>query len=99
MQAPIREAVGSAIAVWIFMKRIFGLIAAGVLAVGVVLAQDGAKDNAKKAGQDVKEAGKATGRAAKHSGKAVAKGTKKGVNKAAGATENGARKIKKKTSS
>lgn len=80
------------------MKSILGLIAAGILTVGIALAQDGAKDNAKRAGQDVKEAGKDTGRAAKHTGKAVAKGTKKGVNKAAGATENGARKVKKKTS-
>jgi len=80
------------------MKRISGLIVAGILTVGVALAQDGAKDNVKRAGQDVKEAGKDTGRAAKHTGKAVAKGTKKGVNKAADATENGARKVKKKTS-
>jgi hypothetical protein len=79
------------------MKRLFALTAAGILTVGAALAQDGAKDNAKKAGQDVKEAGKDTGRAAKHTGKAVAKGTKKGVNKAADATENGARKVKKKT--
>lgn len=81
-----------------FMKRLPGLIVTGILTVGAALAQDGAKDNAKKAGQDVKEAGKDTGRAAKHTGKAVAKGTKKGVNKAADATENGARKVKKKTS-
>ena len=50
--------------------------------------QDTAKDELKKAGQDVKEAGKSTGRAAKHTGKGVAKGTKKGVHKAAGAREN-----------
>jgi len=80
------------------MKSILGIVAAGILTVGIALAQDGAKDNAKRAGQDVKEAGKDTGRAAKHTGKAVAKGTKKGVNKAAGATENGARKVKRKTS-
>jgi hypothetical protein len=80
-----------------FMKRFLGLIVAGILALGAGLAQDGAKDNVKKAGRDVKEAGKDTGRAAKHTGKAVAKGTKKGVNKAADATENGARKVKKKT--
>ena len=90
--------VGSGIALTVFMKRILGLVAAGVLTVGAALAQDGAKDNAKKAGQDVKDAGKSTGRAAKHSGKAVAKGTEKGVNKAAGATEKGARKVKRKTS-
>ena len=92
-------AVGLAIALKVFMMRTLGLIVAGILTVGSALAQDGAKENAKKAGQDVKEAGKATGRAAKHSGKAVAKGTKKGVNKAADATEDGARKIKRKTRS
>lgn len=79
------------------MKRLLALIAAGILTVGVGLAQDGAKANIKKAGQDVKDAGKDTGHAAKHTGKAVAKGTKKGVNKAAGATENGAKKVKQKT--
>ena len=79
------------------MKNILGLVAAGILTVGGALAQDGAKDNAKKAGRDIKEAGKDTGRAAKHTGKAVAKGTQKGVNKAAGATEHGARKVKQKT--
>ena len=79
------------------MKSILGLIAAGILTVGGALAQEGAKDNAKRAGQDIKEAGKDTGRAAKHTGKAVAKGTQKGVNKAAGATERGARKVKHKT--
>jgi hypothetical protein len=81
-----------------FMKRIVGLFAAGILTIGIGLAQDGAKDNVKKAGQDVKDAGKDTGHAAKHTGKAVAKGTKKGVNKAAGATENSAKKVKQKTS-
>jgi hypothetical protein len=81
------------------MKRLLGLVITGILTVGIALAQDGAKDNAKRAGHDVKDAGKDTGRAAKHTGKAVVKGTEKGVNKAAGATENGARKVKKKTSS
>jgi len=95
----LRAKIGRTIAANVFMKRILGVIAAGVLTLGAALAQDGAKADAKKAGQDVKQAGKATGRAAKHTGKAVAKGTKKGVNKAAGATENGARKVKKKTSS
>src|SRR5437763_4259302 len=80
------------------MKRILGLLTVGVMASGLSLvAQDTPKDDAKKAGSDVKEAGKATGRAAKHTGKAVGKGTKKGVNKAAGATEKGAAKVKDKT--
>jgi len=96
--APMSDVVGSAIALQVVMKRLLGLIAVGAVTIGAALAQEnGAKDNAKKAGQDVKDAGKATGRAAKHSGKAVAKGTEKGVNKAAGATEKGARKVKRKT--
>jgi hypothetical protein len=80
------------------MKRLLALTAAGIMTVAAALAQDGAKDDVKRAGRDVKDAGKDTVRAAKNTGKAVAKGTKKGVNKAAGATENGARKVKKKTS-
>ena len=40
-------------------------------------AQDGAKEEAKKAGEQTKEAGKEAGSAAKHAGKATAKATKK----------------------
>jgi hypothetical protein len=80
-----------------YMKKLFGIIAAGVLVAGISFADDTAKGNAKKAGSDVKEAGKASGRAVKHTGKAVAKGTKHGVHKAAGATERGAEKVKDKT--
>ena len=40
-------------------------------------AQNGAKDEAKKAGEQTKEAGKDAGSAAKHAGKATAKATKK----------------------
>ena len=40
-------------------------------------AQEGAKDEAKKAGEQAKEAGKDAGSAAKHAGKATAKATKK----------------------
>jgi hypothetical protein len=80
------------------MKRIASLSAIGILLTGGLLfAQEGAKDEAKDAGHDVKKAAKDTGKAAKHTGKAVAKGTKKGVNKAAGATEKGADKVKEKT--
>jgi hypothetical protein len=81
------------------MKTIIGMVAAGLLTIGIASAQDTAKENTKQAGRDIKQAGKDTGHAAKHTGKAVAKETKKGVHKAAGATENGARKVKNKTSS
>jgi hypothetical protein len=82
-----------------------------VLTFGVprtTLAQDtGAKDDAKKAGQETKDAGKDVGDAAKDAGKATAKGTKKVAKKtaqvttdAAKETANGtkkaARKVKKK---
>ena len=81
------------------MKKLLSWLTIGVTAAGITAwAQDTAKDEAKKAGSDVKQAGKATGHAAKHTGKAVAKGTKKGVHKAAGATEKGASKVKQKTS-
>jgi len=50
------------------MKKLMSILAAGVLVAGISFADDTAKDNAKKAGSDVKEAGKATGRAVKHSG-------------------------------
>ena len=80
------------------MKKVLGILATGALLSGLsLMAQEGAKDDMKKAGGEVKEAGKATGRAAKHAGKGVAKGTKKGVHKAAGATERGADKVKDKT--
>ena len=80
------------------MNRLFTSLAILTFATGLsALGQDTAKQEAKKAGSDVKAAGKASGNAVKHSGKAVAKGTKKGVNKAAGATENGAAKVKEKT--
>lgn len=49
--------------------------------VGSVAAQDGAKEEAKKAGEATKEAGRATADAAKHAGKATAKATKKGAKK------------------
>ena len=58
------------IAGWVLMLS----LGAGV---GNVLAQSGPKDEAKKAGEAIKEAGKSTGEAAKHVGKAAAKGTKK----------------------
>ena len=80
------------------MKKLLGILAAGAFVSGMsLMAQDGPKDEMKKAGSDVKTAGKATGRAAKHAGKGVAKGTKKGVHKAADATEDGAGKLKDKT--
>ena len=41
------------------------------------MAQSGAKEEAKKAGEATKEAGKETGKAAKHVGKATAKTAKK----------------------
>jgi hypothetical protein len=46
----------------------------------VAFAQDGAKEETKKAGAAAKEAGKDAGDAAKHVGKATAKATKKGAN-------------------
>jgi hypothetical protein len=41
------------------------------------MAQSGAKEEAKKAGEATKEAGKETAKAAKHAGKATAKAAKK----------------------
>ena len=64
------------------MKRLIARSLMVVLCAGVVYpaaAQTGAKDDAKKAGEQTKEAGKDAGSAAKHAGKATAKATKKGV--------------------
>jgi len=60
------------------MNKLFGSLAVAIVAAGLTaVAQDTPKQEAKKAGSDVKEAGKATGRAVKHSSKAVAKGRKR----------------------
>ena len=60
------------------MKRFIpSLVMVLALAGTGAMAQSGAKDEAKKAGEAVKEAGEATGDAAKHAGKATAKATKK----------------------
>jgi hypothetical protein len=65
------------------MKRLIARSLIVVLCTGVsaypAMAQGGAKDEAKKAGEQTKEAGKEAGSAAKHAGKATAKATKKGV--------------------
>ena len=68
------------------MRRFISAIAiAALCSLGTAaFAQDGAKEETKKAGQATKEAGKDTVDAAKHAGKATAKGTKK----AAKATKN-----------
>ena len=68
------------------MRRFISAIAiAALCSMGsAAFAQDGAKEETKKAGQATKEAGKDTVDAAKHVGKATAKGTKK----AATATKN-----------
>jgi hypothetical protein len=63
------------------MKRLIArslilALCAGVYPV-MAQAQEGAKDDAKKAGEQAKEAGKDAGSAAKHAGKATAKVTKK----------------------
>jgi hypothetical protein len=80
------------------MRTFFGLFTVGVVAGGLsLMAQEGAKQEMKDAGTDIKQGAKNTGNAAKHAGKGVAKGAKKGVHKAAGATENGANKVKEKT--
>ena len=61
------------------MKRLIGrtLIFMLCAAAYPAMAQEGAKDEAKKAGEQAKEAGKDAGSAAKHAGKATAKATKK----------------------
>ena len=79
------------------VKKTLIALMIGALSGVAVYAQDSAKDDLKKSGQEVKKAGKATGRATKHAGKAVAKGTKKGVHKVAAGTEEGAEKVKEKT--
>ena len=74
------------------MRRFISVLAIATLCVAgsTAYAQDGAKDEAKKAGAATKEAGKSTASAAKHIGKAAAKGTVKGTKKVAGATKNAA---------
>jgi hypothetical protein len=82
-----------------------------VMAFGVpraTFAQDtGAKDDAKRAGQETKDAGNDVGNAAKDAGKATAKGTKKvakktaqvtrdAANETATGTKRAARKVRKK---
>jgi hypothetical protein len=61
------------------MKRLIARSLILALCAGVypVMAQEGAKDEAKKAGEQAKEAGKDAGSAAKHAGKATVKATKK----------------------
>ena len=62
------------------MKRLIARSLILVLCMGAgytASAQDGAKDEAKKAGEQAKEAGKDAGSAAKSAGKATAKATKK----------------------
>ena len=62
------------------MKRLIARSLMVVLCAGVAYpaaAQTGAKEEAKKAGEQTKEAGKEAGSAAKHAGKATAKATKK----------------------
>jgi hypothetical protein len=64
------------------MKNVLAgsLIALLCLGAGVSPAvAQGAKEEAKKAGEATKEAGKETGEAAKHVGKATVKGAKKGA--------------------
>ena len=62
------------------MKRILGACLVALLAVTpTVVAQSGAKEETKKAGEAAKDAGKSTGKAAKHAGKATAKAAKKGA--------------------
>ena len=64
------------------MKRLIARSLMVVLCAGVAYpaaAQEGAKDEAKKAGEQTKEAGQDAGSAAKHAGKATAKATKKGA--------------------
>ena len=60
------------------MRRFMSaLVIATFCVTGAAYAQDGAKEEAKKAGAATKEAGKSTVDAAKHIGKATGKGTKK----------------------
>ena len=60
------------------MKKLLSSLAVVLALAGTgAMAQSGAKDEAKKAGEAIKEAGKDTGEAAKHAGKATEKATKK----------------------
>jgi hypothetical protein len=62
------------------MKRLIARSLILVLCAGAgypAAAQEGTKEEAKKAGEQAKEAGKDAGSAAKHAGKATAKATKK----------------------
>ena len=63
------------------MRKTFAgcLIALMAVSAPTFAAQDGAKDETKKAGSAAKEAGKSAGDAAKHVGKATAKATTKGA--------------------
>jgi len=64
------------------MKRLIARSLILVLCMGAsypAMAQDTAKGEAKKAGEQTKEAGKDAGSAATHAGKATAKATKKGA--------------------
>jgi hypothetical protein len=81
----------------IIVKKTLIAIVIGSLTGFAALAQETAKQDLKKSGQDIKQAGKDTGRATKNAAKGVKKGTKKGVNKAAGKTQEGAAKVKSKT--
>ena len=71
------------------MRRFISAVAiAALCSMGsAVFAQDGAKEETKKAGQATKEAGKDTVDAAKHAGKATAKGTKKAAKATTKATK------------
>ena len=67
------------------MKRLIARSLILVLCMGAgytASAQEGAKDEAKKAGEQTKEAGKDAGSAAKHAGKATAKATTKTAKRA-----------------
>lgn len=64
------------------MKRLIARSLVVALCAGTAfpaMAQTGAKDDAKKAGEATKEAGKEVGKAGKHAGKATAKTAKKGA--------------------
>ena len=72
-----------------------------LLAGGIGLAAQTAKDDIKDAGRATKDAAQDTGRAtkktAKKAGRKVKNGTKKATNKAAGKTEEGADRVRQKT--
>ena len=80
------------------MSKLIRVLCSGAICCGFsLIAQEGAKQEMKDAGSDIKQGAKNTGAAAKHAGKGVVKGTKKGVHKAAGVSEKGADKVKEKT--